>query len=1089
MRVSVPLAAAGLAAALLGGAGASGASASTAFVSGGPSSGLVVPFDLGTATARPAITVGYGPLAIVPAPDGRTVYAISQSLMEGTSVTPIDVATGTALTRITGTALRAAGGGAIAPNGQTLYVTAGTTLLPIDLSGPTPAIGTPIPLGDTAVSSPVISPDGSTAYVIAGSTGVLPVDLATGTAGARLAIPGTLGRLAITRDGTTLYAAQTRTATGTGNLGVVPFDTATRTAGPIVGIGALTAFGPEGIAVGPDGRTLYATRSNTVDPNLIIDVDLVSGTLTETALGSRTNTRGLALTPRGRTAVVGNFGLGTLGVVDLPTRSVVQTARLALPGQTVSPIAVGIVSTRSPTGAATPTIAASVPTQSGVIGDATNPAIRATIEQLDEYGDPASPSELTVEATSSNPAVVPTSGIAVSGTGATRTVSFAPTGRGHATVTLRVTGLEGKSATTTMTYSASRATTPTSRALQGSGDSSSAISAGGGHLLVADDERDDIRLYRDDVTGEPVRSFNIGPAATGGGEIDYESSARNGDVIYWLGSHGNKKSGSLETSRHTLIATRVAGEGADTTLTRTGIYGNLRTDLVAWDQANANRLGFAAGTQSGVLPDARNGFNIEGADMAPGSTKTLYLGFRSPLVTTPDGDRAVIVPVTNVALLATGEAPKATFADPILLDLEGMTIRELRKNAADQFLILAAKRGALGVEQALWSWSGHREDKPVKLTTALPPSAESFSDGQGTWEAIGTLPDVLAPNAALRLVMDQGYDELYDGQDNKDISDVRLKKSRIDVFSLTGAVGADAVAAAPAFPAQAAGTIGPAQAVTVRNAGAQRLRIGSVGVEADAAVADGDFLIAADACAGKELGPDASCRVLVRFAPARESATSTARLVLKANVAGGAAAVALTGTSTTLPAGPTGPTGPAGPAGPGGEDGANGPKGDRGDAGAKGDAGAGGPKGDAGAAGPKGDPGAKGDRGDGGTPGSAGPKGDRGDRGADGSIVFAASRSQLAARRGRTVSLPFELRNTTGGAIARATATVRVPGGLRIAQPKAVRIASLKAGEGRTLRLRLRIGRGAQLGRHRVQVRLDVGGRNVTRTVTVDVRR
>ena len=86
----------------------------------------------------------------------------------------------------------------------------------------------------------------------------------------------------------------------------------------------------------------------------------------------------------------------------------------------------------------------------------------------------------------------------------------------------------------------SRATTPTSRVLLGVGDASTAIAVGDGHLLVADDERTPIRLYDARVSGREVATFTPGPDS---GEIDFESSARKGDAIFWLGSHGNKKDG------------------------------------------------------------------------------------------------------------------------------------------------------------------------------------------------------------------------------------------------------------------------------------------------------------------------------------------------------------------------------------------------------------------------------------------------------------------------------------------------------------------------------------------------------------------
>ena len=90
-------------------------------------------------------------------------------------------------------------------------------------------------------------------------------------------------------------------------------------------------------------------------------------------------------------------------------------------------------------------------------------------------------------------------------------------------------------------------------------------------------------------------------------------------------------------------------------------------------------------------------------------------------------------------------------------------------------------------------------------------------------------PTRLAPGAAVRLIMDQGYDELYDsGTENKDDGNDWTRKARTDLFKLTGPVGTLATpsAASMAFPAQAAQTTGAPRAVTVTNSGSGKLRIG-----------------------------------------------------------------------------------------------------------------------------------------------------------------------------------------------------------------------------------------------------------------------
>ncbi|MBB4661162.1 phosphodiester glycosidase family protein [Conexibacter arvalis] len=213
-----------------------------------------------------------------------------------------------------------------------------------------------------------------------------------------------------------------------------------------------------------------------------------------------------------------------------------------------------------------------------------------------------------------------------------------------------------------------------------------------------------------------------------------------------------------------------------------------------------------------------------------------------------------------------------------------------------------------------------------------------------------------------------------------DLAPIRAQKT-IDVVAATGP-GPKAWIGTPVFPDQAATTIGAGQPVTISNTGDEPLEIALARVDALEGPA-GDFIVADDTCRA-EIAPGAACTVLVRFAPSRENAVSTARLVFRSNTAERRHTVTVSARSTGLPRGEKGdqgipgipgadgPVGPQGPQGPAGEPG---PQGPGGESGAQGPAGPQGPQGESGAPGPAG---AKGDAG---APGAAGPKGDKGDRG------------------------------------------------------------------------------------------------------------
>src|SRR5262249_20858151 len=151
------------------------------------------------------------------------------------------------------------------------------------------------------------------------------------------------------------------------------------------------------------------------------------------------------------------------------------------------------------------------------------------------------PANLTVEAiASSKPEVA--QNVTITGTGAKRTVAVTPAGaRGITDITLRVTGQEGKTNTTVLHYAVSTLAPggSTVRFHTGGSDFSSALDVGDGYMLVADDERNDVRLYQRDVSGPPVKTWDFGAQLGNPLEIDMEAMTRVGDTLYWDGSMGN----------------------------------------------------------------------------------------------------------------------------------------------------------------------------------------------------------------------------------------------------------------------------------------------------------------------------------------------------------------------------------------------------------------------------------------------------------------------------------------------------------------------------------------------------------------------
>jgi hypothetical protein len=211
------------------------------------------------------------------------------------------------------------------------------------------------------------------------------------------------------------------------------------------------------------------------------------------------------------------------------------------------------------------------------------------------------------------------------------------------------------------------------------------------------------------------------------------------------------------------------------------------------------------------------------------------------------------------------------------------------------------------------------------------------------------------------------------------------------------------------FPTQAGATIGGGQEVVIKNTGSAPLVVNGIRTRGGDYGSAGDFLVAEEDCTAQPVPVNGTCKVLVRFAPARENAKSVGQLIVDSNTNKPAQWAWLAGTSGPFSTGPQGPIGPRGPQGP------TGPQGPAGQDGQDGQDGATGPQGPAGVSGSGGTPGPQGPA------GPAGPKGDKGDPGATPRVKVSC---KLVNKR-RSVSCKVK---PVGGESRRLTATVRAAG-------------------------------------------------------------
>ncbi|MDD0838715.1 lamin tail domain-containing protein [Curvibacter sp. HBC61] len=437
---------------------------------------------------------------------------------------------------------------------------------------------------------------------------------------------------------------------------------------------------------------------------------------------------------------------------------------------------------------------------------------------------------LTLSATSSNSAVVANGGLTLSNNQGTVTLKISPVGVGYADITVTVRNAGNASSSRVLKYAASSAATAQSATVWpvGRSDLSTAVRLDDHHVLTADDEpANQILLFDRRRSGPAVTVFpltsiggtmGVGAGAncegvTGAscdGESDLEAAFALGTRVYWTGSHSNNKNGLIRPDRWRFFATDLSGSGASTSLSFVGYYKHLRTDLLAWDQANGHQLGAAYlglgnSAAAGLAPESAqlDGFSIEGMTVSPDSSAA-WLGFRAPLVAGPGQaavaagssagrTHALLIPVTNFASLLQsngGTAGSATFGTPIRLNLGGRGIREIRRTVDNQYLILAGPSdGATGVapkDFRLYTWDGRVGANGEAINLALRSAALTTLLGGMAASPEGLIEPAtaLSDNVSIGILSDAGDVVFYgDGTAAKDLTEAH-RKARLDTVTL-----------------------------------------------------------------------------------------------------------------------------------------------------------------------------------------------------------------------------------------------------------------------------------------------------------------
>ncbi|MEQ1638555.1 MAG: DUF3616 domain-containing protein [Methylococcales bacterium] len=247
---------------------------------------------------------------------------------------------------------------------------------------------------------------------------------------------------------------------------------------------------------------------------------------------------------------------------------------------------------------------------------------------------------------------------------------------------------------------------------------SAAVALDKDHFIVADDEDNYLRIYTKTAPEQPLQTLVLKDIFSGDIidgedlEIDLEGAAEIDGTYFWIGSHSTSRKGSNRPARQRLLAlTLKPDEQGKYVAHRVGqIVSHLLDALAADKRFKAYDLKKARTIQSKSI----GGLNIEGLAATP--AKSLLIGFRNPLQggkVKQDrliNGKALLVELLNPFAVINGESPR--FADPIELDLEGLSIRDICWRKKQKYLIVAGPyHDNLGTDAhprektQLYSWS------------------------------------------------------------------------------------------------------------------------------------------------------------------------------------------------------------------------------------------------------------------------------------------------------------------------------------------------------------------------------------------------
>jgi hypothetical protein len=248
-----------------------------------------------------------------------------------------------------------------------------------------------------------------------------------------------------------------------------------------------------------------------------------------------------------------------------------------------------------------------------------------------------------------------------------------------------------------------------------------------------------LRVYRKGTSVAPITTLDISEfLSIPEGLTDIRGATRQGDRIYWIGSHSRDHEGWLRPETYCFFATDIRRDQGNVTLVPVGKPCTTLLDKLPSNSiVRTLRLDKAIGPREAVpsLSPTRNGLSISALAADP-RMNVLHIGFSSPrpLRVITGRPHALTLPLNNPAdVVEKGKDP--IFGEATLWDFNGLGITGLEYSQIHEKFIIVAQAHDHFHPCVVYHWSGMKANSPQRICQLDTLDEDTDIVTLGPWDA------------------------------------------------------------------------------------------------------------------------------------------------------------------------------------------------------------------------------------------------------------------------------------------------------------------------------------------------------------------